>query len=100
VTVAIDSDLPTFKSVRFHDGLNVLLSDRAPGSGAKQTRNSAGKSSLLEIIHFLLGSNPDKESLPRHPALVDHSFEGEFRLGDETVVVRRWKLLKTPFLFN
>lgn len=87
--LSIESDLPTFKGVRFHDGLNVLLSDRAPGSGDKQTRNSAGKSSLVEVIHFLLGSKADKESLLRHPKLAEHTFEGAFRLGDEPVTVRR-----------
>ncbi|UMY19110.1 DUF2326 domain-containing protein [Methylobacterium organophilum] len=87
--LSIESDLPTFKSVRFHDGLNVLLSDRAPESGDKQTRNSAGKSSLVEVVNFLLGSKAGKESLLRHPKLKEYTFEGTFRLGDEPVTVRR-----------
>lgn len=87
--LSIASDLPTFKSVRFHDGLNILLSDRAPSSGEKQTRNSAGKSSLLEVIHFLLGSKASKDSLLRHPLLAEYTFEGTFRLGDDPVTVRR-----------
>jgi uncharacterized protein YydD (DUF2326 family) len=87
--LTIDSDLPTFKSVQFHPGLNVLLSDKSPDSGAKQTRNSAGKTSLIEIIHFLLGGDAGKESLPRNPALVDFSFIGTFQLGNTRVTIRR-----------
>jgi uncharacterized protein YydD (DUF2326 family) len=45
--LAIESDLPTFKPILFNDGLNVLLSDKAPGSSEKQTRNSAGKSAVV-----------------------------------------------------
>jgi uncharacterized protein YydD (DUF2326 family) len=47
--LSIESDIPTFKRLVFHEGLNVLLADRAPGSGEKRTRNSAGKSSVIEI---------------------------------------------------
>ncbi len=55
--VSIESSLKTFKAVTFHSGLNVLLSDRTADSTDKQTRNSAGKTSLIEVIHFLLGAD-------------------------------------------
>jgi uncharacterized protein YydD (DUF2326 family) len=74
--LSIESSISTFKSARFHPGLNVLVADTQPGSTAKQTRNSAGKTSLIEIIHFLLGSNCNKDSLFRTAALVEHSFSG------------------------
>ncbi|WP_256750496.1 ABC-three component system protein [Mesorhizobium sp. Mes31] len=76
----IESSLPTFKTVRFHSGLNVVLADTRPDATEKQTRNSAGKTSLLEIIHFLTGSNCDKDSLFRTKALVGHSFTGSFKI--------------------
>lgn len=60
----------------FHAGLNVLLSDRTAGSTDKQTRNSAGKTSLIEVIHFLLGAECDKDSLFRLDELVEHTFKG------------------------
>ncbi len=74
----IDSSLSTFKRVEFQEGLNVLLSDRTPGASDKQTRNSAGKTSLVEIIHFLLGADCDKNSLFRTDELIEHTFTAEF----------------------
>jgi uncharacterized protein YydD (DUF2326 family) len=87
--ISIESTIPTFKSVRFHKGLNVLLADTHPGSTGRQTRNSAGKSSLVEIVHFLLGSDCDKDSLFRTKALIDQSFIGTFVLAGETIHVSR-----------
>lgn len=87
--IAIESSLSTFKSVRFHAGLNILLADRRPDSSDKQTRNSAGKTSLIEIIHFLLGANCDKDSLFRTAALVLHTFTGTFLIKGEEFKVQR-----------
>ncbi|MER9140314.1 DUF2326 domain-containing protein [Mesorhizobium sp. M0830] len=85
----IESSLPTFKTVRFHSGLNVVLADTQPNATEKQTRNSAGKTSLLEIIHFLTGSNCDKDSLFRTPALIDHSFTATLNILGKTYKVER-----------
>src|ERR1700693_4787710 len=87
--LSIESSVPTFKSVNFHAGLNVLLADTQPESTEKQTRNSAGKTSLIEIIHFLLGASCDKDSLFRTNSLIDHTFSGAFDIGG-----RRFKVLR------
>lgn len=87
--LSIESSLPTFKTVRFHEGLNVLLSDKNQASTEKKTRNSAGKTSLVEIIHFLLGADCDKGSLLRTSALIEHTFRGCFRVGGELITVER-----------
>src|SRR5438046_1835891 len=87
--VSIESSLSTFKTVRFHAGLNILLADTQPGSTEKQTRNSAGKTSLVEIIHFLMGSNCDKDSLFRTRALIEHTFTGTFVIAGEPFTVER-----------
>ena len=52
----IPSSLPTFKTLEFRPGLTLLLADKSPGATDRQTRNSAGKSSVIEIIHFVLGA--------------------------------------------
>jgi uncharacterized protein YydD (DUF2326 family) len=87
--VSIGSSISSFKTVRFQPGLNVLLADTKPDSTDKQTRNSAGKTSLIEIIHFLLGANCKKDSLFRTDALVNQTFTGEFIFGGVTLTVSR-----------
>jgi uncharacterized protein YydD (DUF2326 family) len=88
----ITSSIPTFKTVTFQAGLNVLLADTRPGAKDTETRNSAGKTSLVEIIHFLLGSNCDKESLFRTNALIEHTFTGVFTIqGIQFEVMRSGK---------
>ncbi|RYD72811.1 MAG: DUF2326 domain-containing protein, partial [Verrucomicrobiaceae bacterium] len=74
--LTIESSVPTFKTLTLRPGLNVLLADTTPGASGKQTRNSAGKTSFVEIVHFLLGSNCGKDSLFRVPELVDEWFAG------------------------
>ena len=87
--LSVESSIPTFKAVHFHAGLNVLLADARPTSTEKQTRNSAGKTSLVEIIHFLLGANCDKDSLFRTDALVRHSFTGVIEVGGNSLTITR-----------
>lgn len=85
----VSSSLPTFKRVQFHVGLNVLLSDRHPTATEGQTRNSAGKTSLVEILHFLLGADCDKESLFRCDTLKDHYFQMSANVDDKEICVER-----------
>ncbi|UUZ71242.1 hypothetical protein LP415_19230 [Polaromonas sp. P1(28)-8] len=87
--LSIESSLSSFKTVIFHEGLNVLLSDKSAASTDKQTRNSAGKTSLVEVIHFLYGADCDKDSLFRVPELVEHTFKGRLRIGLEEFTVER-----------
>lgn len=87
--LTITSSIPTFKSVTFHEGLNVVLADSSPAATQKQTRNSAGKTSLVEIVHFLFGADCDAKSLFRTSALVDHSFTGELVVAGKPLTVQR-----------
>ncbi len=77
----IYSDLPHFKAIVFKPGFNLLLADKSANATDKQTRNGSGKSSLLEVIHFLLGSNCDKDSIFRTPALNGAMFGMDFDVG-------------------
>lgn len=87
--VSVTSSLSTFKSMTFHPGLNVLLADVTAASTNRQTRNSVGKTSLVEIVHFLLGSEAGKQSLFKKPQIVGHSFTGVFELGGRRLSVTR-----------
>lgn len=77
---SIFSSLPTFKSYAFRPGLNIIIADKAEASSAGQTRNKAGKSSLVLLIHFALGKEGDPNSLFRKPELKDYEFGMEFDL--------------------
>jgi uncharacterized protein YydD (DUF2326 family) len=65
---------PRFKQIDFHAGLNVLVADTTNTSAETDSRNSAGKSSMIELLHFLLGGSGDKDSLPAHRALRSTTF--------------------------
>ena len=83
------STLPTFKELCFRAGLNVLLAERTEGATERQTRNRAGKSSFVELVHFLTGANADPKSLFRNDELSDHRFGMDFDLASNRTVVER-----------
>lgn len=85
----IFSSLTTFKALEFRSGLNVLVAQKEVGATDKQTRNRAGKTSLVETIHFLTGSNADKGSLFRSTALEEENFGMTFDLGGQSVTIER-----------
>lgn len=86
---SITADKATFRRVTLKPGFNVILADRTSTSNAKDSRNGLGKTSLLEIIHFCLGSSPSKGHLLRAPALHDWTFTLELDVGGERLHVSR-----------
>jgi uncharacterized protein YydD (DUF2326 family) len=71
----VSSDLASFKSLDLRPGLNILLADKSAGATDRQSRNGAGKTSLVELIHFALGANADKGSIFRSPTLEEFLFK-------------------------
>ena len=56
----ISANQPTFHPVEFTVGLNIILAERTVTSTQKDTRNGLGKSTLIEIMDFCLGSRATK----------------------------------------
>lgn len=78
-----------FKELVFRPGFNVLLAEKTPGSRRDQSRNAAGKSSSLEIIHYALGSSSGKGSFFANEAFSGQTLGMTFDLAGETVRVHR-----------
>ena len=85
----LTSDLPSFKTLVFGPGLNILLADKSEGASDRQSRNGAGKTSFVELVHFLFGSTPKPASIFRSEALVQWVFEMRADIGSEVVDVAR-----------
>lgn len=85
----IFSSLPTFKTLSFKPGLNVLIAKRADGSSDVHTRNRAGKTSLVKIIHLLTGGSCEKGSIFKSSALTKFNFGMDFSLNGNRAIVSR-----------
>ena len=69
------SDLASFKALNLKPGLNVLLADKSEGANDRQSRNGAGKTSFIELVHFLFGADVRKENIFRSEALAPWTFD-------------------------
>lgn len=70
----LSADDPRFRAVTFRPGMNLLVADTRAGSAETDSRNGTGKSSLVELLHFLLGAAGRKGALTQRPALRDTAF--------------------------
>lgn len=62
---------------------------KTEGATSKQTRNRAGKTSFVELVHFLLGADAGPDSIFRTPELAEYTFGLDFDLKSERTVVER-----------
>ncbi|WP_213282428.1 ABC-three component system protein [Cellulomonas hominis] len=82
-----------FKTLRFRDGLNILVADRTESSEQGDSRNSIGKTSSVKVLRYLLGGDLPKEL--KVPELAEHKFTAVLELpaaggvGVDTVTVTR-----------
>lgn len=79
----------SFHPVTFNTGLNVILAERSETSTEKDTRNGVGKSTLIEIIDFCLGSRPTKGKGLLIEPLKSWAFTLEITLRGNRVKVTR-----------
>jgi uncharacterized protein YydD (DUF2326 family) len=85
----VTCDKPSFKTVKFGPGFNVVLAERTKKSKEKDSRNALGKSLLIEIIHFCLGSEIKKKVALGAPELKDWTFTLEITLGGKRYSISR-----------
>ncbi|WP_298725746.1 ABC-three component system protein [uncultured Ferrovibrio sp.] len=85
----IGSDLASFKTLTFKPGLNILLADKSAGATDRQSRNGAGKTSFVELVHFLFGADVRKESIFRSDVLSPWTFDVAVDIAGETVSAAR-----------
>jgi uncharacterized protein YydD (DUF2326 family) len=74
--ISVRANNPSFREVKFTKGFNVILAERTKESSDKDSCNGLGKTTLIEIIHFCLGSQPKEEE----GIFVDHLKDWEFIL--------------------
>jgi len=99
----VTSSDPRFKTVGFHSGLNILVADKTNTSTDTDSRNGVGKSSLIEVLHFLLGMSSLTGSVLTNRALNGARFELEMDwpgwddpLSVSRGTARRSRVILTP----
>jgi uncharacterized protein YydD (DUF2326 family) len=81
---------PTFKRLPFRPGLNIVLVRRTEEAGQGAKRNAAGKSSLIDIFHFLLGGSREPSSPLAASELKSDGFRFSLDILGKPVVIRRF----------
>ncbi|MEU9888463.1 ABC-three component system protein [Sphaerisporangium sp. NPDC051011] len=71
---SLTSNDERFQSVHFGPGLNILVAERTDISTDTDSRNGSGKSSVIELIHFLFGAQGGNKSLWANESLGRHVF--------------------------
>lgn len=85
---AIRCDQSAFRTVHLSPGMNVILADRTHQESTQDSRNGLGKSSLIEVIHFCLGSKLRQSGLTS-PELRGWTFTLDLELGGESIALSR-----------
>ena len=86
---SITSDLESFKTLSFGPGLNILLAEKTAQSTDRQTRNGSGKTSFVELVHFIYGGDARPDSIFRSDELKPHLFEMQADIGGHAISATR-----------
>lgn len=85
----ISANQPTFRTVSFEPGFNVVLAEKDDSADDKDSRNGIGKSSLIEIIHFCLGSDLKRSKTLNKPSLQSWEFTLDITIGGKRIEASR-----------
>lgn len=86
---SVGADRESFKTMTFGPGLNVILADKSRDSSDRQSRNGAGKTSFVELLHFLFGADAKPGGIFRSDALRDWTFTAAVDVGGRECSVSR-----------
>lgn len=89
---SISSSDERFRTLRFREGLNILVADRTESSDQGDSRNSIGKTSFVKIVRYIMGGDLPPEF--KVPELEEHKFTAALVLpsatnNEESVTVTR-----------
>lgn len=84
---SIKCDKSSFKQVIFKEGFNIIVADKTSESTSKDSRNGVGKSTLIEILDFCLGS--DMTEGLKAEQLYNWTFFLEIDLNEESYIISR-----------
>ncbi|WP_435189369.1 DUF2326 domain-containing protein [Streptomyces sp. bgisy126] len=79
----------SFREVKFTDGLNLIIAERSESSSDRDSRNGVGKSTLIEILHFCLGSSLTQKTAIYQLRDDDWEFSLDLEYGESRFSVRR-----------
>ena len=93
--ISLESDFPSFKTLSFHKGFNILLADRHKESGQDKTRNAVGKTTSIDLVRYLLGGNTPPKAI-RKAGDLEHAWYGlRYRHKDQEGIIQRCPAEKT-----
>lgn len=85
----ISANQSSFRTVSFEAGFNVVLAEKDDSADDKDSRNGIGKSSLIEIIHFCLGSDLKRSKTLSKPTLSDWIFTIDITIAGKKIQASR-----------
>lgn len=85
---AIRCDQSSFRTVHLAEGMNVILADRTHEETKHDSRNGLGKSSLIEVIHFCLGSRFSRSGLTAE-SIRGWTFSVDLEIGGKLISISR-----------
>ena len=85
----VTADRESFKTLTFRPGLNVILTDKSQGASYRQSRNGAGKTSFVELVHFLCAADARPAGIFRSDALQSWTFNAVVDVGGSPVSISR-----------
>ncbi|MGW7312639.1 DUF2326 domain-containing protein [Streptomyces sp. NPDC054865] len=85
----VSANKDSFREVHFTDGLNLIVAERSLNSTDRDSRNGVGKSTLVEIVHFCLGSSVTQKNVIYQLRDGDWEFSLDLEYGESSFTVRR-----------